>query len=52
MFMFLIIYMIMMAVLGLLIGDAKGHPVLGGVLGVALGPIGLLIMMLIPDKEY
>lgn len=49
--MFMTIYGMIMAVIGWYIGGAKNRPVLGGVLGVALGPIGLLIMLVIPVKE-
>lgn len=45
------IYMAIMIILGWYIGTSKNRPTLGGVLGVALGPIGLLIMLIIPVKE-
>lgn len=45
------VYTAIMIVLGWYIGGSKNRPVLGGVLGVALGPIGLLIMLIVPVKE-
>lgn len=50
--MFMMIYAMVMGLIGWYIGGAKNRPVLGSVLGVALGPIGLLIDLVIPVKEY
>lgn len=38
-------------VIGLLIGDAKKRPVLGGFLGFMFGLIGIIIIALIPKKK-
>lgn len=45
------IYTMAMSILGWYVGGAKNRPVLGGVLGVALGFIGVLIMLVVPNKE-
>lgn len=50
--MFMMIYAMVMGLIGWYIGGAKNRPVLGSVLGVAFGPIGLLIDLIIPVKEY
>ena len=31
-------------------GDAKGHPAIGAILGLLLGPIGLLLIYCMPDE--
>lgn len=38
-------------VIGILIGDAKKRPVLGGFLGFMFGLIGIIIIALIPKKK-
>ena len=43
--------LIALAIVGMLIGNRRGQAALGGILGVLLGPIGLLIIMSIVTSD-
>ena len=47
----LFLLMLPCLVFGALIGENKGQPFLGAALGLFLGPFGLLIACLLPEKK-